>query len=308
MIKTFYDLNDYLAETLQRGNPSSIIRLDNTAGYIIDCALKKEEISQQFFNPRTILEGGVYPNTEQYAIEVAYAKTFECMQKADCVGFVDISKVIQTTSPLLQILSDKVMFFSDGYMVFDPGSILGYSKLYIEHLQHPESFTPWTKCLAGKKVLVISTHAESIKHQWQNREKVWGDKLKDIAPFELVDVIRAPYHPSIDSRQYPNCMTWWDMVKHIKRLMEQYEFDVLLSGASTSSPMFVDHAKLMGKIGIQTGGVLQLFFGIMGGRWAKVQGYSEWHKMFNEHWIYPLRVDEPQNKIQGLESNFAYWG
>lgn len=308
MVKNFYEMNEYLAEVLQQGNPSSIIRLDNTAGYVIDSVLKNESISRQFFNPDTILEGGMYPNTEQFAIEVAYAKTFECMQRADCVGFVDISGVIRTSSPLTQILSDKVLFFSDGHMVFDPGSILGYSELYIEHLTHPKSFTPWTKNLAGKRVLAISTHAESIMHQWKNRHNVWGERLEDIAPFELVHVIRAPYHPSIDSRQYPNCNNWWDMVEYVKKLMEQYDFDVLLSGASTSSPMFVDHAKLMGRIGIQTGGVLQLFFGLLGGRWAKVQGYSDWHKMFNEHWIYPLKIDEPQNRVQGLESNFAYWG
>lgn len=308
MIKTFYELNEYLSLLLQEGKPASVIRLDNTAGYVIDCLVKKEPISKQFFNAQTILEGGVYPNTEQYAIEVAYANTYDCMKRADCVGFVDISKVIRNTSPLLQYFSDKVMFFSDGYMIFDPGSILGYSKLYIEHLNHPESFIPWTKYLAGKKVLVISTHVESIKQQWSKREQVWGDRLKDIVPFELVDVIRAPYHPAIDSRQYINCLNWWDMVTHMKELIKNYEFDVLLSGASTSSPMFVDYAKHIGKIGIQTGGVLQLFFGVMGGRWSKVTGYADWHKMFNHHWIYPLKVDEPQNKLQDLESSFAYWG
>lgn len=308
MIKTFYELNDYFSEVIKQGKPTSIIRLDNTSGYIIDCLFKRETISTQFFNPNTILEGGVYPNTEQYAIEVVYANTFKCIQNADCVGFVDISGVIKNSSPLVQILANKVLFFSDGYMIFDPGSILGYSKLYIEHLSHPESFVPWTKHLAGKRVLAISTHAESIKQQWKNKENVWGSRLQEIAPFELVDVIRAPYHPSIDSRQYPNCNTWGDMVEYVKGLIETYDFDILLSGASTSSPMFVDHAKQLGKIGIQTGGVLQILFGVMGGRWAKVSGYQEWHNMFNEHWIYPLKIDEPQKKVQGLESNFAYWG
>jgi hypothetical protein len=310
MVKNFYEMNDYLGELLRRGQPASVIRLDNTAGYVMDCVVKNEPIAEQFFNPRTILEGGVYPNTIEYAVSVAYKNTYDCMTRADAIGFVDISNVIRNGSPLTVSLSEKALFYSDGYMVFDPGSILGYSKLYIENLQHPESFDPWTQYLKGKRVLVISTHAESIKQQWNKRHLVWGDKLEKIAPFDLVDVIRAPYHPAIDDRQYPNCNTWEDMVNHIKRLIESYDFDILLSGASTSSPMFVDHAKFLGKIGIQTGGVIQLYFGVMGGRWSKVPGYSDWLKMFNEHWIYPLQVDQAQRRdtVPGLESSFAYWG
>lgn len=308
MIKNFYEMNDYLIDILKDSKPASIIRLDNTAGYIIDCVTRNREISSQFFNPSTILEGGVYPNNEEYAINVVYKKTFECMMRADCVGFVDISKEIKTSSPLLNILKDKVTFFTDGHMVFDPASILGFSKLYLEELTHPETIDPWTSYLAGKKVLVISTHAESIKHQWKNKSLVWGPLEDKVANYELVDVIRAPYHPHIDVRQYPNCQTWEDMTNYVKRMVDKYDFDVLLSGASTSSPLFVDHAKSIGKIGIQTGGVIQLLFGVKGGRWAKVAGYSEWNNMFNDHWIFPLKIDEPQNRVHGLESNFAYWG
>jgi hypothetical protein len=308
MHKNFYELNDYLSQVLQKGQPTSILRIDNTAGYIIDSVLRNRSIVGEFFNPRTILEGGIFPNTPEYAINVAYKKTFESMINSDCVGFVDISGDIKKDSPLLQYLKDKVTFFKDGFMVFDPGAILGYSKLYLENLEHSEYIDPWTRHLKNKRVLVISTHAESIKHQWEHRHKVWGDRLELIVPFDLVDVIRAPYHPEVDSRQYPNCETWEDSVNYICKLIESYDFDVLLSGSTTSSPIFVQKAKSIGKIGIQTGGVIQLYFGLKGGRWAKVPAYSDWHKMFNEHWIYPLKIDEPQNKLQGIESNFAYWG
>lgn len=308
MIKTFYELNDYLRNLLLEGKPASVIRLDNTTGYIIDCALKNVPISNEFFNPTTILEGGIYPNTVEYAFSYVYKNTFECMLRAECVGFVDISGEIKNNSPMKEIFKDKVMFFKDGYMVFDPGSLLGYSKFYIENLDTPDNFVPWTTALKGKKVLVISTHVESIKYQWKNRKQIWGDNYHKMSDFELVDVIRAPYHPSLDDRQYPNTHSWGDMVNYIKNLIEEYDYDVLLSGSSTSSPIFVDYAKVMGKVGIQTGGVIQLLFGIKGGRWAKVSAYSDWNRMFNEHWIYPLKIDQPQNKIQGLESNFAYWG
>jgi hypothetical protein len=100
-----------------------------------------------------------------------------------------------------------------------------------------------------------------------------------------------------------------ESVEKIKEQIDTYDYDVLLSGSTTSSPFYVDHAKSMGKIGIQTGGSVQLFFGILGYRWTEVSVYSEWHKMYNEHWMYALESDEAQNRKQymGLETNFAYW-
>jgi hypothetical protein len=113
----------------------------------------------------------------------------------------------------------------------------------------------------------------------------------------------------MDNRQPPNCDHWLDSVNYIKELMDTYDYDILLSGCSTSSPLYCDHAKQMGKIGIQTGGTIQIFFGILGYRWTKGIGYENWKQMFNEHWINPLQVDEPQNrqKYISLETNFAYW-
>ena len=47
----------------------------------------------------------------------------------------------------------------------------------------------------------------------------------------------------------------------------------------------------------------------LGYRWTEGIGYENWKKMFNEHWIKPLQIDEPQNrqKFINLETNFAYW-
>jgi hypothetical protein len=115
----------------------------------------------------------------------------------------------------------------------------------------------------------------------------------------------------MDNRQYPNCNAWHESVEYIKHEMEKYDFDVLLSGATTSSPMYADHAKKMGKVGIQTGGTLQLFFGILGYRWSPEakNGYAPWASMYNEHWIYPLREDSAQQRenYKFLETNYAYW-
>lgn len=307
MINTFFEMNAYLATLLKKGNPASVVRLDNTAGYLIDCVFKNSPISTQFLNEEALLQGGVYPNTAEYWIQVVLPLTVKAMYNSDSLGFVDVSGDIKRTSPMKEIFKEKQLFFTEGFLAFDPGVFLGYSKNVWNDSANTENYVPWTEYLKDKNVLVISTHVESIKHQWKNKDLIWGDKVQKINSFNLVDVIRAPYHPSLDDRQPENCNTWEDMVNHTKDLISKYDFDILLSGSTTSSPVFVDHVKSLGKIGIQTGGTIQLYFGIKGSRWSKVPAYSDWLNMFNEHWTYPLPEDRPQKILDHLESFYAYW-
>ena len=302
----FLGTNELLSDKLQSGKPFSCLRIDNTAGYVLDCIFKNIPISPAFYSNSTLIEGGVYPTNMEYGINVVQKETFKIMEKADILGFVDISNEIRN-GPLSHHFDDKPRFFNPEFYVMDPGALLGYAQARFG-LEKPS--IPWTSYLKNKKVLVISTHVESIKQQWKQIDKVWGDKKDLIAPYELVDVIRSPYHPSMDDRQPENCETWLDSIEHIKKIIDGYDYDVLLAGCTTSAPFYVQHAKERGKVGIQTGGAIQLHFGVYGYRWTKVPGHSEWHKMFNEHWIYPLKIDEANNRLlyPNLEVNFAYWG
>lgn len=301
----FKEINDLLYNKISNGESFSCLRIDNTAGYVIDSLLKKQMPLYQFYNENTIVEGGMYPNTLEYAINVVMNQTVDVMTKCDILGFVDISNEIRNGTTK-NLFGDKPMFFNPDYYVMDPAALLGHAKAQFG-LDAPA--VPWTSALKGKKVLIISTHADTIKHQVENLDKIWGDKKELIAPFEFVDCIRSPYHPAMDNRQPPNCSHYMESVEYIKNQIDTYDYDVLLSGSTTSSVFYAQHAKNKGKIGIQTGGSIQLFFGILGYRWTEVSVYSEWHKMYNEHWMYALESDEAQNRKQymGLETNFAYW-
>lgn len=305
----FHTLNKLISDKLDSGNPFSIIRIDNTAGYVIDCRLRNEYPSSEYYHPKSLIEGGIYPHAVEYAYDYVIPPTIKALEDADIVGFVDCAQTLQKSQTIIETYKDKPTFFSHSFLIMDPGALLGLDT------RHPYSWgaveDPWTAHLKGKKVLTISTHCESIKHQWSNIDKVWGTNRNKIAPFELVGTIRSPYHPMMDNRQYPNCNMWHESVEYIKQEMEKYDFDVLLSGATTSSPMYVEHAKKMGKVGIQTGGTLQLFFGILGYRWFNNEnnGYTPWQSMANEHWIWPLKEDSAQQRenYKFLETNYAYW-
>jgi len=302
MRQSFSQLNDTISEKLQSNQPFSLLRIDNTSGYVLDSLYKNDPINPAFYNQTSMIEGGIYPTNMDFVVDCVYHETRKAMINADILGFVDIANVI-CKSPMMDRFEQIPTFFNDEFYILDPGAILGYGWF-------PKLQNPWTKYLSGKKVLVVSTHKKSIEHQWSWIDYVWGTQKNKIVPFNLAGVIRAPYHPSIDSRQYvdTSTQTWIDTVSAMKKMIDSYDYDVLLSGASMLSPLLVDHAKNMGKVGIQTGGAIQLYFGLLGYRWTHVAGHSGWHQMFNEYWITPMPEDRPESPYpNGAESSFAYW-
>lgn len=297
-------INNLICEKIKTGYPFSVLRIDNTFGYASQCLFNNTTPSPEFFNEASIaIEGGINPGTFDYWQSVVYPTVENAIKNCDILGFVDLSLDIQKDISFRNKFGNMPMYFGhENMMIMDPIGLLRGGHL-IEQTLNPI----WLSLLSNKKVLVISTHAESIIHQWNNIEKIWGDNLDKIVPYDLVGVIKSPYHPALDNRQYPDCNTWIDTVNYIKKEIDTYEYDVLLAGCTTSAPIYADYAKQRGKIGIQTGGALQLHYGIKGYRWADIEWYSPWRNYFNEYWIYPLEEDYPKNKVPSLESHFAYW-
>jgi hypothetical protein len=303
VILDFYDVNEQLKQILLAREPASVLRLCNTTTYAIGCVLRGEIPSTQYYNDLVQIEGGIFPFNTEFVIKDTLPKIISTINNCDLLGLVDVSNWnSKIPQPIyMERYSHKKIFSGRQFEVLDPGAILGVSDF-------KKLDDPWTKYLKDKRVLVVSTHVESIKSQWKNIDAIWGDNREIIAPFKLVDVIRTPYHPVYDDRQFPNCPTWYDTIEAIKRQIDQYDFDVLMVASSVSSPFYVDYAKQIGKIGLQIGGVLQLYFGVLGGRWDSVEGYKNWRSLFNENWIRPMEIDKPNKRHKfHFETNFAYW-
>lgn len=303
-IHDFYSANDLIGNVLQKNKPASILRIDNSSSYGIHELASGRIPSNQFVNEVAMIEGGIVPSNLEYLFNVVWKKTFQIMLECDVLGMLDISGNIRRDQQYLSTYFTNKDIFTD-YLTVDPIALLGASK-------YGKVETPWTSFLQGKKVLVLSSHANTIKHQWNKINLIWGENKDLVAPFQLVDAISTPFHPNIDDRQYPDCDNFESLIEITKRRIDNYDYDVLLSGISTQSPFYVEHAKNKGKIGIHIGGVLQLFFGILGERWFGIDNeYIPWRKYRNEHWIYPMKEDEPQRRLEmqnaRLESSYAYW-
>lgn len=297
----FFETNQAIIDIIQNNKPASVLRIDNTQGYVFECFYRGVMPSQEFFNPYTFLQCGYYPANVDWFKTKLIPVVEQTMHDCDILGFVDMDGTIQKSDYVKTFNVDKT-FFGENFLVMDPGALLGHSNF-------GNLNDPWTKYLKSKKVLVVSSHKDSILKQWDIIDKVWEHNKDTIAPFDLVDVVRSPFHPDMDDRQPEDTTDFLHSVDCIKKLIDSYDYDILLAGNSTSAPIYADHAKRNGKIGIQTGATIQLFFGIFGYRWTQVEGYKKWHEMFNNNWIYPLETDEPKNrkKYLHLETNFAYW-
>lgn len=296
----YYEINEVLSNILLKNEPASILRIDNTSGYAMQKLFRNAEPSRQILNEQTLIEAGIYSSSLDYIKQTIYPKTIDIMKSVDVLGFVDISNEISRDTDFLSQFNSPYSFFNPAFTILDPGSLVGLGDF--NKLEHP-----WTENLKNKKVLTISSHHNSINQQYDKLDLIWKENKEKIVPFEFVGNIRSPFHPLIDDRQYAD--NFEDTVEFIKKEIDKFDFDVLLSSVSHQSPFYVEYAKQKGKIGIQTGGVLQLFFGIIGKRWDMNNCYRNWRNIYNENWIYPLKEDEPQkiDSIRHLEFSFAYW-
>lgn len=158
---------------------------------------------------------------------------------------------------------------------------------------------PWSAQLAGKRVVVVSPFEQSIRTQYQRREKVWRAK-PDVLPEFHLRVVRCPQLAGLlDDFEYPD---WFAALEALKSQLSAEPFDVAMIGAGAWSIPLVIHAKSLGAFGIHLGGAMQLMFGIMGGRW---DSNPRINALRNEFWVRPSAEERP--KKFRLQENGAYW-
>ncbi len=182
-------------------------------------------------------------------------------------------------------------FMSPSVIVSDNRALEPY------YFQHNE---PWTKALKGKRVLVIHPFVDSIKNQYNNREKLFDDP--DILPeFELKTLKAVQTIVGTKDERFSN---WFDALNYMYDEALKINFDVALIGCGAYGQPLACMLKKAGKQAIHIGGATQIMFGIIGRRWEL--NSKEVSSLFNEHWIRPSAEETPLNKEKN-EFGGAYW-
>ncbi len=196
------------------------------------------------------------------------------------------------------------------------GSWLNYEKLiYPQHMPErvhlanlepfDDSNQPWSKHLAGRKVLVVHPFASTIERQYHEKREVLFANPDVLPLFELQTITAVQSMGGVAPAGLP---TWFDALDHMKKQIDARDYDVCLVGCGAYGFPLAAHVKSQGKQAIHMGGALQLLFGIKGKRWTEQYGnggHNPYLKLFNEHWVYPDPADKPAAAEQVEDA--CYW-
>lgn len=121
------------------------------------------------------------------------------------------------------------------------------------------------RTLAGKRVLAVTPFADSIRTNWPNRGRFF--KSYRYPEYEPVTLQTPITYDGLPAEFYPHD-DWFQTLDELIRQTSALEFDIaLLSCGSYAMPLANHIALNMGRSAVYVGGILQLFFGIMGRRY-----------------------------------------
>ena len=156
---------------------------------------------------------------------------------------------------------------------------------------------PWSAILQGKKVLVVHPFEKSIQRQYLKRELLFPGRA--VLPEFDLKTVKAVQSAAGSTVEFA---TWADALASMQSRIAEVDFDVALIGAGAYGLPLAAHVKDLGKQAVHMGGMLQLLFGIKGGRWDSRPEISD---LYNEHWTRPLPEETPAQS--GKVEEGCYW-
>jgi len=158
--------------------------------------------------------------------------------------------------------------------------------------------TPWTFALKNKRILIISAFEESIKEKINIRKEIYG---VDLFPNCEIITIKPP---QTQGDQYSEEFDV-ELDKFIRQLNEiKDNFDIALVSCGGYGNLVCSHIYKLGKSAIYVGGVLQMYWGILGNRWFSDR--PDIIRLYlNKYWTRPKECEKPKN-YNSIE-NSCYW-
>lgn len=211
---------------------------------------------------------GFFPNEEKYG-QVFLECMKDTMPETDVLGLMD--------SPLEDYYVNHLMR-KDATVT--PVSVFDFWKLK----------NPWTKALAGKKVLVVHPFVETIESQYKNHREELFENKELIPEFELqtYKAVQTAGGEADDRFE-----TWFDALEFMRNEISQLDFDIAILGCGAYGFPLAAYIKRMGKQVIHMGGVSQTLFGIKGQRWTKPT--NSLSKLMTDAWVWPSENETPKN-------------
>jgi hypothetical protein len=165
----------------------------------------------------------------------------------------------------------------------------------------------WSAALKDKTVLVISPFEASILRQIERLEQVYAKCPSERPCWHAIKVVKAPLTQMTGKdalASNSSNTTWAAEIDNLKqKIVSVGDFDIALVGCgSYNFPVSLFIVEEVGRHAVMVAGVLQLLFGINGGRYLRDKNVTD---VANESWVRPDETERPQN-WQSIEGG-CYW-
>ena len=160
------------------------------------------------------------------------------------------------------------------------------------------TLNPWTRALAGKKVLVVHPFADSIRKQYEKRKLLFANE--DYLPDFELKVFKAVQ--TIAGEKDERFADWFEALEYMKQQILPMDFDVAIIGCGAYGMPLASAVRKTNRSAIHLAGATQLMFGIWGNRW---NSWDKYKALKNEHWILPSKEETPAN-AEVVEGH-TYW-
>jgi hypothetical protein len=197
---------------------------------------------------------------------ITYVETMiRCYKNAEAYTIAGYDSTVHPAIPLGNVInSKKYGGQSKLFKELDIDNKFNISYLIIESMMFLPLFDDFAK---GKKILFISPFSESIKYQYERKEKLFKNYV--YPEFELMTYSTpVTYNNSYDNIDSYNVEENWLAQCH-KMACEiaLLDFDIAFLSCGSYAMFLGDHiAHTMGKKAIYLGGVLNMYFNIYGSR------------------------------------------
>jgi hypothetical protein len=167
------------------------------------------------------------------------------------------------------------------------------------HSLEPYYFdTPWSRALAGMRVLVVHPFAASIRASFREARARLFKNPAVLPSFDLLTLKAVQSNAGALS----GFISWFEALDHMKGQMAALDFDVCIVGAGAYGLPLAAHAKGLGKQAVHMGGASQVLFGIIGRRWEE---HPIIKTFINSSWRRPAPGETPP-EAQSVEGG-CYW-
>ena len=282
---------DIIAEMLRKDEPCLVARYGTTELLVLSHYEKNKSQGNCSF-PATIKSeisdlSGFFPPTDRNLIRF-------CHEFIDSIQAVDVMGIRWECF-------DKCFWDNEEVST---QKFCGKAKLVgIEQIIAPFfNFRPWMKELEGKKVLVVHPFENTIRSQYERREKLFLNS--DCLPDFQLKTLKAVQSLADEKESVP-FSDWFEALAFMCKEIDKIDYDVAIIGAGAFGIFLGAHCKKMGKKAVHMGGATQVLFGIKGKRWVERGTPDSLAHIINDFWVYPAESEKPRG-AERVE-NSCYW-